>query len=117
MPIRLPGPLARLLTDFANRPRPPGWAANHPNRWLFPSAEPGRHITGGALVRRLTAHGIPSRPARATALVQLAQDMPPAVLAPILGLHLNTVTRWRARAATDWTAYLQAWAAGRPAST
>ncbi|MEU1288005.1 hypothetical protein [Kitasatospora sp. NPDC005856] len=117
VPIRLPDPLARLLTDFASRPRPPGWAANHPSRWLFPSSEPGRHITGGALVRRLTAHGIPSRPARAAALVQLAQDMPPAVLAPMLGLHLNTVTRWRARAATDWTAYLQARAADRPAST
>ncbi|MFE6872815.1 hypothetical protein ACFVFS_40580 [Kitasatospora sp. NPDC057692] len=82
VPIRLPDPVARLLADFANRPRPPGWAANHPNRWLFPSAEPGRHVTGGALVRRLTAHGIPSRPARAAALVQLAQDMPPGCPRP-----------------------------------
>ncbi|MFF2751340.1 hypothetical protein ACFVVA_38115 [Kitasatospora sp. NPDC058048] len=116
VPIRLPDPLARLLTDFADRPRPPGWAANHPNRWLFPSTEPGRHVTGGALVCRLTAHGIPSRPARAAALVQLAQDMPPAVLAPMLGLNLITLTRWRARAATDWTAYLQARTSHRAAT-
>ncbi|MFB7909908.1 hypothetical protein ACFC1T_26075 [Kitasatospora sp. NPDC056076] len=115
VPIRLPDPLARLLTDFADRPRPPGWAANHPNPWLFPSAEPGRHITGSALVRRLTTHGIPGRPARAAALVQLAQDMPPAVLAPMLGLNLSTLTRWRARAATDWTAYLQARTTARTA--
>ncbi|MFJ5927567.1 hypothetical protein ACIQF6_33730 [Kitasatospora sp. NPDC092948] len=117
VPIRLPAPLARLLTDFADRPRQPGWAANHPNPWLFPSTDPGRHVTGGSLVRRLTAHGIPSRPARAAALVQLAQDMPPAVLAPMLGLNLITLTRWRARAATDWTAYLQARSSGRSAST
>ncbi|MER8105978.1 hypothetical protein [Kitasatospora sp. NPDC094016] len=31
----------------------------------------------------------------------------------MLGLHLNTVTSWRSRAATDWTAYLQARASGR----
>ncbi|MBP0451201.1 hypothetical protein J5Y04_16870 [Kitasatospora sp. RG8] len=31
VPIYLPDPLARLLTDFANRLRPPGWAANHPS--------------------------------------------------------------------------------------
>ncbi|MQS15866.1 hypothetical protein F7Q99_27300 [Streptomyces kaniharaensis] len=116
VPIRLPDPLARLLADFADRPRPPGWAANHPNHWLFPSTEPGRHITGAALVRRLTAHGIPSRPARAAALVQLAQDMPSAVLAPMLGLNLITLTRWRARAATDWTAYLQARTSNRAAT-
>ncbi|MFB7124299.1 hypothetical protein [Kitasatospora sp. NPDC056273] len=115
VPIYLPDPLVRLLADFADRPRPPGWAANHPNPWLFPSAEPGRHITGSALARRLTAHGIPSRPARAAALVQLAQDMPPAVLAPMLGLNLNTLTRWRSWAVTDWTAYLQARAAAWPA--
>ncbi|MDH6710641.1 hypothetical protein P3T27_007391 [Kitasatospora sp. MAA19] len=33
----------------------------------------------------------------------------------MLGLHLNTVTRWRSRAATDWTAYLQAWTSSRTA--
>ncbi|KDN80518.1 hypothetical protein [Kitasatospora cheerisanensis] len=31
----------------------------------------------------------------------------------MLGLHLITVTKWRTRAATDWTAYLQARAADR----
>ncbi|MFG2697229.1 hypothetical protein [Kitasatospora sp. NPDC048407] len=42
--------------------------------------------------------------------------MPPAVLAPMLGLSLSTLTRWRARAVTDWTAYLQARTSGRSAS-
>ncbi|WP_329292773.1 hypothetical protein [Streptomyces sp. NBC_01455] len=106
VPMRLPEALARLLTELADQPPPAGWAANHPNRWLFPAVGPGRHITGGALARRLAAHGIPNRPARATALVQLAQDFPPAVLAPMLGLHINTAERWRHRAGTDWTAYL-----------
>nr|WSX54032.1 hypothetical protein OG409_37000 [Streptomyces sp. NBC_00974] len=43
-----------------------------------------------------------------TALVQLAPDLPPAILAPMLGLHPITAQQWRRRAATDWTAYLEA---------
>ncbi|MFF2628634.1 hypothetical protein ACFVUN_23020 [Kitasatospora griseola] len=31
----------------------------------------------------------------------LAQDLPPAVLAPLLGLHIGTLVKWRRRAATD----------------
>ncbi|MEU3558504.1 hypothetical protein [Kitasatospora sp. NPDC006786] len=33
----------------------------------------------------------------------------------MLGLDLSTLTRWHSRAATDWTAYLQARGAARPA--
>jgi len=32
VPIRLPAPLTRLLSEFADQPRPPGWATNYPNR-------------------------------------------------------------------------------------
>ncbi|MFF4344304.1 hypothetical protein ACFY00_30795 [Kitasatospora sp. NPDC001540] len=108
IPVRLPASLASLLLELTHRPPPVGWAANRPGRWLFPGTEPGRHLTSTALMRRLVECGIPIRPGRATALVQLAQDVPPAVLAPLLGLHITTVVKWRQRAATDWTAYLQA---------
>ncbi|MFG2910937.1 hypothetical protein ACGF13_38555 [Kitasatospora sp. NPDC048286] len=67
--------------------------------------------------RRLTAHRIPVRPGRTNALVQLAQDLPPAVLALMLGLHTVTTARWRHRAATDWTAYLEACTTARAATT
>ncbi|MFI7360286.1 hypothetical protein ACIBTP_41070 [Streptomyces avidinii] len=50
------------------------------------------------------AHHIPKRPARATALVALAQDLPPAVLGPMPGVHPVTAAHWRRRASTDWTA-------------
>ncbi|MER5436048.1 hypothetical protein [Streptomyces sp. NPDC002588] len=107
-PIRLPEPAALLLTELAAQPPPSGWAANSPRRWLFPGNRPGQHLSGPALARRLAAHHIPVRPARTTALVQLAEDLPPAVLAPLLGLHTVTAEQWRRRAATDWTAYLEA---------
>ncbi|MFF9984709.1 hypothetical protein [Streptomyces erythrochromogenes] len=55
-----------------------------------------------------TLADIPNRPARTTALVARACDLPPAVLGPMLDLHPITAVQWRRRAATDWTAYLEA---------
>nr|WSU78263.1 hypothetical protein OG499_37370 [Streptomyces anulatus] len=106
-PIQLPELLARLLADLADQAPPSGWAANSPRRWLFPGIRPGQHLSSNALCR-LAAHRIPIRPARATALIQLAEDLPPAVLAPMLGLHVITAQQWRRRASTDWTACLEA---------
>ncbi|MFF3652713.1 hypothetical protein ACFYXV_29265 [Streptomyces sp. NPDC002181] len=107
-PIPLPALLGGLLADLTNRPPPTNWAANTSRGWLFPGGRPGQHLSATVLGRRLAAHQIPNRPARATALVTLAQDLPPAVLGPMLGLHPVTAAHWRQRAATDWTAYLEA---------
>ncbi|WP_159046878.1 hypothetical protein [Streptomyces sp. XY66] len=106
-PMRLPHPLATVLTRLAAEPKQ-GWKGNTRGTWLFPGVRPGTHQSTGPLARALAEHGIPVRPARATALIQLAQDMPPAVLAPLLGLHVITALQWRRRAGTDWTAYLAA---------
>ncbi|MFE2582914.1 hypothetical protein [Streptomyces sp. NPDC059378] len=76
--------------------------------WIFPGHLPGAHTCATALGRRLAAPHIPNRPARTTALVALACNLPPAVLGPMLGLHPITAVQWRRRAATDWTAHLQA---------
>ncbi|MEV6734845.1 hypothetical protein [Streptomyces sp. NPDC051364] len=97
-----------MLTDLANMPAPSNWAANSSRGWLFPGGRPAQHLSATVLGRRLATHHIPNRPARATALVALAQDLPPAVLGPMLGLHPVTAAQWRQRAATDWTAYLEA---------
>ncbi|MFF7638561.1 hypothetical protein ACFZB9_36240 [Kitasatospora sp. NPDC008050] len=32
VPIRLPEPLAQLMTELADQPPPPGWATNYPSR-------------------------------------------------------------------------------------
>lgn len=81
---------------------------NSSRGWLFPGGRPAQHLSATVLDRRLATHHIPNRPARATALVALAQDLPPAVLGPIPGLHPVTAAQWRRRAVTDWTAYLEA---------
>ncbi|GHE45686.1 hypothetical protein GCM10017778_31800 [Streptomyces vinaceus] len=107
-PIPPPSSLARLLTDLANMPPPTNWAANSSQGWLFPGGRPGQQLSATVLGRRLASHHIPDRPARNAALVAPAQDLPPAVLGPMLGLHPVTAAHWRRRAATDWTAYLEA---------
>lgn len=107
-PIPLPGSLAGLLTDLTDMPPPTNWAANSSQDWLFPGDRPGQHLSASVLGRRLAAHNIPNRPARATALVAFAQDLPPAVLGPVLGLHPVTAAHWRRRASTDWATYLEA---------
>ncbi len=65
VPIRLPDLLGRLLTDFAARPRPR--AGQHTTRTpgsLLPPSEPGRPITGAALVRRGRQRSVECRPRR-----------------------------------------------------
>ncbi|MFJ8769535.1 hypothetical protein [Streptomyces clavifer] len=115
-PIRLPQTLATLLTRLVEQQPRQGWSGNTPVTLLFPGSRPGTHRSASSLARALSRHGIPIRPSRATALIQLAEEMPPAVLAPLPGLHVITALQWRRRAATDWTAYLQArqQAIGRP---
>jgi hypothetical protein len=58
------------------------------------------------LTRRLRQHGIEPRQARNSALAAWASDLPPAVLASLLGVHIQTAVNWASRTRRDWTAYL-----------
>ncbi|GAA4991317.1 hypothetical protein GCM10023205_74120 [Yinghuangia aomiensis] len=108
IPIHVPPMLGVLLNTLANTAVRTGWALPPTGqRWLFPGTHPGEHRSAPTLRCDLKAHGIKVLPARATALVHLAQDLPPAVLADLLGMHPVTANRWRQRASTDWAAYLQ----------
>ncbi|WP_405785945.1 hypothetical protein [Streptomyces sp. NBC_01367] len=89
-------------------PAPTNWAANSSQDWLFPGDRPGQHLSATVIGRRLAAHHIPNRLARATALVAPAQDLPPAARGSMRGLHPVTAAHWRRRVSTDWTAYLEA---------
>lgn len=42
---------------------------------------------------------------RSTALFQLATDLPAAVLARTLGIHISVAVNWQRAAAGDWAAY------------
>lgn len=76
-----------------------------PSRWLFPGDLPGRPISGKQLGERLRRHGIRPSQARSTAPFQLAAELPAAVLARALGIHISSATAWQRAASGDWAAY------------
>ena len=53
-----------------------------------------RPLTALAVTRQLNQHGIHVRAGRTAALVDLAGQLPPAVLASLISLHPATADRW-----------------------
>jgi hypothetical protein len=109
-PILLPPRLAGLLQRLATRPRERLMISHDRRgpRLLFPGRVPGQPIASHALTTRLNRHGISVRPARNGALAALAADLPAAILADLLGMHVNTAVRWVTYARRDWADYLAA---------
>lgn len=76
---------------------------------LFPSTRRiGAPISTGSMTRLLNRNGVHVRIERNGALLTLAQELPAAVLAELLGLHINTAARWSRIAQRDWSHYLHA---------
>ncbi|BCB89199.1 hypothetical protein Psuf_065120 [Phytohabitans suffuscus] len=72
---------------------------------MFPSARAGKHATPRALSTRLHRIGIQARAMRQAALIQLAAEIPPAMLAGTLGIHPTTAVKWTKLAGGNWTSY------------
>lgn len=75
------------------------------SRWLFPGGQPGRPISASRLRERLTAVGIGVGDLRTAALFQLATELPAAVLARMLGIHIQVAVQWQRAASADWATY------------
>ncbi len=105
-PIVLPEPLATLTRDLIVTRRghavlgDPGTS-----RWLFPGGQPGRPVSADRLGERLRLVGLRPAQARSTALFQLATELPAAVLARMLGIHIKVAVQWQQVSAGDWTSY------------
>ncbi len=105
-PIILPAPLDALVTGLADGRRPPGSSLLEVHSaWLFPGRWPGRALTEDALAQRLHALGISPRQGRSTALFTLADEVPAAILAKTLGIHVQAAIQWQKISAGDWAAY------------
>ncbi|MFG2004800.1 hypothetical protein ACGFNU_37195 [Spirillospora sp. NPDC048911] len=105
-PVIAPEPLATLLTQLLTTRQ--GHAAigdQHNSTWLFPGGQPGRPVSAFQLGERLRRLGLRPGQARSTALFQLATDLPAAVLARMLGIHISVAVAWQRASAGDWTAY------------
>jgi hypothetical protein len=105
-PIVLPAPLDALIDALAADRRTPGSSLlNVPSSWLFPGRQPGSPLTEDALGQRLHALGISPRQGRNTALFTLAADVPAAILAKTLGIHIKAAIQWQKISGGDWAAY------------
>jgi hypothetical protein len=105
-PIALPVPLDRLVDELTATRKQPGDSLIHaPSDWLFPGRWPTRPLTEGALARRLHAHGLRPRQSRNTALFALAAEVPAAILARTLGIHIKAAIQWQKLSSGDWTTY------------
>lgn len=104
--LTVPQPLSGLLTELIDVGRHHlGVGSPTTSPWLFPGHLPGRPITASRLGERLRAIGIRALPARRASLLQLAAEVPAAVLAELLNLTPGTATRWTRDAAGDWSRY------------
>ncbi|MFC6870862.1 hypothetical protein [Haloechinothrix salitolerans] len=104
--VPVPEPLGELLLRLIAEGKPHtaiGSPAQTP--WLFPGGLPGRPITASHLAHRLRALGISTQAGRRAALLDLAAQVPAAVLADLLNLHPTTATKWMHQAGGDWNRY------------
>ncbi|MFI6362146.1 LIM domain-containing protein [Nocardia sp. NPDC050630] len=105
-PITLPEPLAGLIRQLTETRR--GHAAiAEPDTvtWLFPGGRPGRPLSAERLIERLHDLGIRPSEARNTALFQLATELPAAILARMLGIHISVAANWQQVSSGDWMSY------------
>jgi lambda repressor-like predicted transcriptional regulator len=116
-PILLPPRLGAIMGELADRPPTRLMIHHGPDapRWLFPGRVPGQPMDNHSLTNRLNRRGISARPARNGARMArngarmaLAADLPAAIIADLLGMHVNTAIRWVRYAGRDWADYLAA---------
>ncbi|MBV1958057.1 hypothetical protein KUG12_27665 [Streptomyces sp. BV333] len=73
--------------------------------WLFPGGRPGQPLGDDRIGERLHKIGIRPKQDRSTALFTLATELPAAILARMLGVHIKVAVQWQQASAGDWAAY------------
>ena len=101
-PIKLPAALGALLRRLLDTK---SGADLENNIWIFKGRRAGRHLTTATIRGPLARRGVNLRAARNVALMSLARDLPPSVLAELLGISIYAAERWSAHSGHDWTDY------------
>jgi len=105
-PVVLPEPLAGLVRELvATRQGHAAIGRPGTTPWLFPGGRPGQPIGDDRLGIRLKNIGLHPRQARSTALFTLAAEIPAAILARMLGIHIQVAVQWQRASAGDWMTY------------
>ena len=104
--VPVPEPLGVILTELARSGRShTGTGTPAVTPWLFPGGLPGRPITAPRLGQRLRRLGVHAMAGRRAALLDLAAQLPAAVLADLLCMAPTTAVRWMREAGGDWSRY------------
>lgn len=94
-PLVLPAELAPAAAGVrTNRAAPRMFIAGLDSAWLYPGARAGHHLNASTLNGRLRKIGIEPRPARTSALIALAQQLPPVVISRLTGLEISSAIAW-----------------------
>lgn len=105
-PVLLPEPLAGLVRQVAVTRKGHATIGDPgASPWLFPGGRPGRALSAFRMAERLNQLGIRSGQSRSAALFQLATDLPAAMLAKMLGIHIAVAVAWQRASSGDWAAY------------
>jgi hypothetical protein len=105
-PILLPEPLDGLVRQVAATRKGHATISDPgASPWLFPGGRPGLALSAFRMAERLNQLGIRPGQSRSAALFQLATDLPAAVLARMLGIHIAVAVAWQRASASDWAAY------------
>jgi hypothetical protein len=70
-----------------------------------PGLHPGQPVLPATISHRLARIGVDTVTGRASALLQLAGELPPTVVADLLGLRPKTAIAWGQLAGRPWAAY------------
>jgi hypothetical protein len=105
-PILIPEPLDQMVRELVETRAGHGAVGNQrESPWLFPGGRPGQHLSAFRMVERLRQLGVQASRARSAALVQLASDLPAAIVARTLGIHISVAASWQRASAGDWMSY------------
>jgi hypothetical protein len=104
-PVTLPARVADTIRSWLSEREAGMPPLATPSPWLFPGNPPSRPIGELTLSRRLKHLGIDCNQHRRAALLHLAGEMPAAILADIVGVHINTAAAWAEIAGRPWGNY------------
>jgi hypothetical protein len=93
-PITVPPELGTLVGRLTAERTSDANAEASDGRWLFPGARRGQPLSRRTLLRSLAALAVPATIGRNSAPMELAGEMPAAVISGLLGIHLHRATVW-----------------------
>jgi hypothetical protein len=106
-PTPVPEPFAGMIKrHLQNRPNLRTTGGGVDNPWLFPSSHPGKHLDPQSIMHRLRDLGINLLGARNSALQNLVAEVPPPLVAELLGYSYQVTYRHAEIAAQPWSRYV-----------